>query len=87
MWSDISWRVTDLEQPELGQVLVCISPISVPRKERMTILLPQPGLASLFQGNSPIIFMAPKRTTMVFGASRPSLSGPSSLMPSSRAPK
>ncbi len=65
----ISFRLTLLEQPELGQVLVSISPISVPRWVLTTIFEPQPGLALESKGNSPMSFMNPKRTTRVFGAS------------------
>jgi hypothetical protein len=46
MYSSISLRLTLLEQPEFGQVLVSISPISVPRWVRTTSLDPQPGLWS-----------------------------------------
>jgi len=44
MYWSISLRETLLEQPELGQVLVSISPSSVPRWVYTTIMLPQPGL-------------------------------------------
>jgi hypothetical protein len=67
MYSSISLRVTLLEHPALGQVLVSISPISVPRWVRTTIFEPHPGLACPSYGNSPTSFMKPKRTTRVLG--------------------
>jgi hypothetical protein len=42
----MSLRLTLLEHPLFGQVLVSISPISVPRTVRTTSLLPHPGFTS-----------------------------------------
>jgi hypothetical protein len=69
MYSSISLRLTLLEQPELGQVLVSISPISVPRWVLTTILDPQPGfsLDGAVVGELADHFIEPKRTTRVLG--------------------
>ena len=70
MYSSISLREMLLPHPELGQVEVSISPISVPRWVRRTNLVPHPGLTSSEKGNSPIRPMRPKRATMEEGGLR-----------------
>ena len=69
MYSSISDLLIDLEHPELEQVVVNKSTSSVPRCVRATSLEPQPAFIPPACLYSPTIFIDPKRTTSVSGAS------------------
>ena len=70
MNSSISCRDTLLPHPEFSQVVVSISPISVPRWVLHRILEPQPGEASPSHAYSPTQPRSPYFTTIVAGFCR-----------------